>query len=114
WAPQHASIATIQLGSLAKSVATPSRATRRRSTTAPALSNPTTPQLFFPRSIPRTDIADIPPSSRKRRPYRGSPHGGAGHSIITSHSRARRPKTRFYPGQLRPRLGTPYLARSRV
>src|SRR3954467_13993103 len=48
-----------QVGSLARSVAKPSRATRRRSTTFPALSNPTTLQLFFPRSIPRTDIAVI-------------------------------------------------------
>ena len=61
-APQQASIATTHGLSFPASSITPSRRMRRRSTTAPASSNPTVLQLFLPKSIPRTAISIAYPS----------------------------------------------------
>src|SRR5215218_5815183 len=78
-APQQASIPTTQRGSPAANLMTPSRLRRRRRTTRPAASSPTTLQLFLPRSIPSTAICMVfapaypvaPQSSAARR--RGGP-----------------------------------------
>ena len=66
WAPQHASMATMQAGSFAPKAIRLSRRIRRRSTTRPVASSPTRLQLFLPRSIPRTAIVivSLHPSSR--------------------------------------------------
>ena len=61
WAPQHASIATMQAGSLSRIGDHEfSRRIRRRTTTLPDPSSPTRLQLFLPRSIPRTAICIAP------------------------------------------------------
>src|SRR3954447_8798374 len=62
------------------SLTTASLCMRRRSTTRPEPSSPTTLQLFLPRSIPRTAIsmsASLPPASHSLR----CQLGGAGHPI---------------------------------
>src|SRR3989440_3743362 len=71
---------TMQTGSLATKSMSVSLRTRRRRTTAPDASRPTTLHTFFPRSMPRTAIfISVPPfESPTRLPRR---EGGAGHSI---------------------------------
>jgi len=80
-ADQHASIATMQVGSLAEKAITLSRRMRRRTTTLPDASSPTKLQLFLPRSIPRTAICMGPLHSSVTRPrlHRGWGKGRAIH-----------------------------------
>ena len=78
-APQHASITTTHAGSPATNLTTPSRVTRRRTTTAPVASSPARLQLCLPRSMPSTAIAVLPmvvssvPEATLRRVVRGGP-----------------------------------------
>ena len=80
-APQQASIAITHGARPEANLITLSRCRRRRRTTSPLLSSPTTLQLFFPRSIPKTAISIAMLLPLQLSNQHKLQDGGAGHSI---------------------------------